>query len=164
MPNAAAANGPPQPAWGGNPQASQQAYGNQAPITNWDKLEDDLEEELPQTDEGMFGLFIMLWVMLCICGCVYNKNNGEQGMDMVPGCTIIYKIDDALFDGKLTGIHRYGTVQSTPIDIGKYVGAFSNTSTTTAPQNYDPIRGGTISTGPTKQITQDNYNSAVQDV
>ena len=51
MPNAAAANGPPQPAWGGNPQASQQAYGNQAPITNWDKLEDDLEEELPQTDE-----------------------------------------------------------------------------------------------------------------
>jgi len=137
-------------------------YATQPPETNWDKLEQDIEEELPETDSGIFGLFILLWVMICICGCVYNKNNGDRGMDIVPGAAFIYKIDDALFDGKVTGIHRYGDVTAVPIDIGKYVPAFSNVSS--AEKNYTPINGGTVAHGPTKEITQDQYQNSMSDV
>ena len=58
------------------------------------------------TEGVLFLWFIGVWILLCVCGCVYNHNKGEQGCDIIPGAEYLYRIDDTFFNGKYTSNNR----------------------------------------------------------
>ena len=113
------------------------------------RFEEDLQRE---SDQAILGWFVVMWIGVCICLCLYNKSNGEEGMDIVPGGAAICKVDDALFDGRLTTRFRYGDVTTMPVSFDQWGSGSGNTplsqsdnrripEKSTKFESYQPVRG-----------------------
>jgi len=113
---------PPPPADGGT-------KGIESKHTNSDMEPPQEIDESDGSNSYYLFWFICLWVALCVCCCVYRHNQGEQGLDILPGAAIIYRIDDAVFDGKYTSSQSFNKVSTT--DEGTYPGASSFTASST---------------------------------
>jgi len=79
-------------------------------------------------------------------------------MDIVPGGSAICKVDDALFDGRLTTRFRYGDVTTMPVSFDQWGSGSGNTplsqsdnrripEKSTKFESYQPVRGTNVASG-----------------